>query len=104
MGGGIPHLDTSLKLEDLMPDNLSNGVVAGILARQTPQFSKETPREHHNLTAGWVINEVFMRCAPQGESLGMWLRREVSQPLGADVFLGLTNQELKRVADVTAFT
>ena len=44
--------------DDLMPDSLSNGVVASVLAKQTPQPPENTPREYHNLTAGWVINEV----------------------------------------------
>jgi len=102
--GGMPHLDTSLKLDDLMASSLCNGVVASVLARQTPQPPKNTPREYHNLTAGWIINEVFRRQAPNSETIGSWLRSEVSKPLGADVFLGLREAELSRVSDVTGFT
>ena len=44
--------------DDLKSSSLCNGVVASVLARQKPQPPKDTPREYHNLTAGWIMNEV----------------------------------------------
>jgi hypothetical protein len=35
---------------------------------------------------------------------GTWLRTEICGPLGADVYLGLTDKELGRVRDLTAFS
>jgi len=102
--GGIPHLHKSVCFEDLMPFNLSNGNVAKILAQQVPIYPVNTPREYHNLTAGWVINEVFRRQSPNNETIGTWLAREVAKPLQADVFLGITDEQDKRVANLTALT
>lgn len=102
--GGMPHLDTSLHLDDLMTTSLSNGSVASVLARQTPIMPVDTPREYHGLTAGWVMNEVFRRLSPDQSTLGTWLRREVAQPLQIDVHMGLSDTELSRVKDVTGFT
>jgi len=96
---GIPRLDTSLRLEDLHPSSLPSGHVASILSRQTPSHHPDTPREYHNLTAGWVCNEVFRRVS--GQSLGSWVRTHLSSPLAADVFLGL-EPELQRVHSLTA--
>merc|ERR1719228_2471135 len=42
--GGIPNMDTSVHLDDLLPHNLANGEVASILARQSPMHPLHTPR------------------------------------------------------------
>lgn len=102
---GIPHLDTSLRLEDLYPDSLHTGHVAQILVRQTPRLHPHTPREYHPLTAGWVCNEVFRRLSPGGVTLGSWIRSELSAPLKADVFLGsLEDTERSRIHNITALS
>ena len=100
--GGMPHLHTAINYQDLLPHNLSNGRVASILAQQRPLCPVSTPREYHNLTAGWVINEVFRRQAPASLSVGAWVAREVAAPLQADVYLGLPDSQLGRVSDLTA--
>ena len=96
--GGMPHLDTSLSLEDLLPSALGNGVAAEVLAKQNASMPVDTPREYHGLTAGWVIGEVVRRVS--GRSLGTWVREDVAGPLGADVFLGLQESELPKVRNV----
>jgi len=96
--GGMPHLDTSLTLADLLPNTLANGVAAGVLAKQNACMPIDTPREYHGLTAGWVIGEVVHRVS--GRTLGTWVREDVAKPLGADVYLGLREGELSRVKDV----
>jgi len=96
--GGMPHLDTSLSLEDLLPSALGNGVAAEVLAKQNASMPVDTPREYHGLTAGWVIGEVVRRVS--GRTLGTWVREDVAGPLGADVFLGLQESELPKVRDV----
>jgi len=96
--GGMPHLDTSLTLADLLPNTLANGIAAGVLAKQNACMPIDTPREYHGLTAGWVIGEVVHRVS--GRTLGTWVREDVAKPLGADVYLGLKEGELARVKDV----
>jgi len=100
--GGMPHLDTSLTLADLLPNTLGNGIVAGVLAKQNASMPIDTPREYHGLTAGWVIGEVVRRVS--GRTLGTWVREDVAKPLGADVYLGLREGELARVKDVTGLS
>lgn len=102
--GGMPHLDVGVSYEDLLPYNLSNGKVAAILAQQAPMYPAHTPREYHNQTAGWVINEVFRRQCPGGESIGPWLSRELATPLKADVFLGVPDSMLSRVSDLSGLS
>ena len=102
--GGMPHLHTAINYQDLLPHNLSNGRVASILAQQRSVCPVSTPREYHNLTAGWVINEVFRLAAPANLSVGAWLDREVAAPFQADVYLGLPDSLLARVSDLTALS
>ena len=102
--GGMPHLHQSISYEDLFPFNLSNGNVAKILEQESPLYPVNTPREYHNQTAGWVINEVFRRTSPNHDSIGVWLAREVSGPLQADVYLGVPDNLLTRIAPLTAMT
>ena len=100
--GGMPHLDSSLSLADLLPNNLGNGIAAEVLAKQNAKMPLDTPREYHNLTAGWVIGEVVRRVS--GKTLGVWVREDLAKPLGADVYLGLKEGELSRVKDVTGLS
>jgi len=100
--GGIPHLHKSISLADLLPSTLGNGVAASILAAQEATMPLDTPREYHGLTAGWVANEVFRRAT--ATSLGPWVREHLAKPLQADVYLGLGEEEMGRVRDVTALS
>ena len=102
--GGMPHLHLPVSYEDLMAANLANGKVAAVLAQQSPLYPVATPREYHNLTAGWVINEVFRRQAPNNESLGAWLDREIARPLAADVFMGTSSSVSERIATLSAMS
>ena len=102
--GGLPHLYHHVDYSDLLPHNLSNGRVAAVLSQQPPLYPVNTPREYHGLTAGWVINEVFRRQSPGNETIGAWLAREVAGPLKADVYLGLPDSLLPRVANLQAMS
>jgi len=102
--GGMPHLDTSVNLEDLLPHKLASGRVAAILAKQAPIYPLTTPREYHNLTAGWVINEVFRRQSPGNVTVGSWLDTEIAKPLDIDVFMPVPQQIMPRVKNLTAFS
>jgi len=102
--GGIPHLDTSVNLEDVLPHNLGNGNLTSLLARQAPMYPVNTPREYHNLTAGWVINEVFRRQSPGNVTIGTWLETEISKPLNIDVYMPVPQHRMSQVQNLTAFS
>eukprot|EP00092_Neocalanus_flemingeri_P004302 GFUD01004625.1.p1 GENE.GFUD01004625.1~~GFUD01004625.1.p1 ORF type:complete len:457 (+),score=129.58 GFUD01004625.1:76-1446(+) len=102
--GGLPHLDTSVQLDCLLPHNLANGTLATILAKQSPIFPLNTPREYHNLTAGWVINEVFRRQSPGNVTIGSWLETEITKPLEIDVFMPVSEEIMPRVKSLQAFS
>merc|ERR1719232_1596556 len=103
--GGMPHLHLPVSYEDLLPFNLTNGRVASILCQQEPIYPVDTPREYHNLTAGWVINEVFRRQSPNNESIGSWIDKEISKPLDVDVYCGVPDgKSYNRISSVSAMS
>lgn len=90
---GLVGIDAPITLEmlALRPDE-----VARILAAQAPCWAPDTDQGYHGVTYGLYAAELFRRIA--GESLGSFLQREITGPLGADVHLGLPEELDARVA------
>jgi CubicO group peptidase (beta-lactamase class C family) len=57
---------------------------------------------YHAATFGWLNGEVLRRIT--GMSVGRFIRSQISEPLGADVFVGLTEQEQARAAETIPFS
>lgn len=72
--------------------------VTQALARETPWWQPGTAHGYHVNTFGFLIGEVIRRAS--GLSVGTLLRKELSTPLGADVFIGLPSDLHNRVADL----
>jgi CubicO group peptidase (beta-lactamase class C family) len=68
------------------------------LATQTPWWEPGTASGYHALTQGYLIGEVVRRIT--GSSIGAWFASEVAKPLGADFFIGLPEDEDRRVSNV----
>lgn len=99
---GIAALDTTVDPADLHPDRLKQNALGEIIERQVPKFreGENQQREYHAITRGWIANEVFRRVEPNGRTMGEFLRTEISEPLGIDVYIGLKDEELERVNSV----
>jgi CubicO group peptidase (beta-lactamase class C family) len=67
------------------------------LEQSTLFWEPGTKTGYHAATFGWLNGEVLRRIT--GQSVGQFLRREIGEPLGADVWIGLSAQEQKRAAD-----
>jgi CubicO group peptidase (beta-lactamase class C family) len=65
------------------------------LASQTPVWEPGTKHGYHALTYGWLVGEVVRRAT--GNTLGEVLAKEVSGPLGLDLWIGLPEVEEPRV-------
>jgi len=100
--GGLANFDVSLKLEDLLADNIKQNRVGSIIEQQLQRFGlvDGNRREYHAITRGWILNEVFRRVDPAGRTIGEFLREDISRPLQADAFIGLKQEELARVSRV----
>ena len=76
---------------------LDHDVMAAALAAQPPWWPPGTAHGYHVNTWGFLVGEIVRRVT--GRTLGGVLRDDVAGPLGADVHLGLPDDEHGRVAE-----
>jgi CubicO group peptidase (beta-lactamase class C family) len=85
--------------EHLEPEGLADWErCTSMLAAQEPWWEPGTASGYHAVTQGYLIGEVVRRIT--GVSLGTWFASEVAAPLGADFFIGLPEEEDRRVSMV----
>lgn len=82
---GLPYLDAKLTLDDCV-DPSRRSVVVDAMEQQRPAWAPGEKQGYHALTYGLFVAELFERIA--GEPMGPFLRRELLEPLGSDVYLG----------------
>jgi CubicO group peptidase (beta-lactamase class C family) len=75
--------------------------IATALAAEPPAWEPGTKHGYHALTFGWLVGEVLRRIT--GMSPGAFFRKEVSEPLGLDIHIGLSDAEFKRLAKIIDF-
>ncbi|MFE0021138.1 serine hydrolase domain-containing protein [Amycolatopsis sp. NPDC059021] len=91
---GVPGWDTPITLEDLYDWD----TCTGLLAAQAPWWQPGTSSGYHAVTQGYLVGEVVRRVT--GQSLGTFLREQVTEPLGTDFHIGLPATEDDRVAEL----
>lgn len=94
---GLAWTDGSMSFEDA----LAWDPVVEALERQAPSWAPGTAHGYHATTFGWLVGEVVRRVS--GRSLGSYLREEITDPLGAELFVGLPASEERRVARLVSF-
>jgi CubicO group peptidase (beta-lactamase class C family) len=94
--GGLPGFAAPTTVEDLYDWTLC----CARLAAQAPAWPPGEATSYHACTYGYLAGEVFRRAV--GQSIGRFIAREMSAPLGADIFLGLPASEDHRVAPMIA--
>ncbi|MEV0686780.1 serine hydrolase domain-containing protein [Nocardia sp. NPDC050378] len=96
---GLSGLDRIVRLSEL-GDRES---LAHLLAAQQPMWEPGTRHGYHALTLGLYQSELLRRVDPAGRSLGRFFAEEIAAPVGADLFIGLPEDEpLDRVAQLSA--
>jgi CubicO group peptidase (beta-lactamase class C family) len=68
------------------------------LEKQEPAWKPGTWGAYNSINIGYLIGEVLRRVT--GESVGSFLRKEVTSKLGADYHIGLKPDEIARVSDM----
>jgi CubicO group peptidase (beta-lactamase class C family) len=93
---GIPQTPVGYTPEWLADwDRMCRGI-----ADLTPMFEPGQRTAYASLTYGHMVGEVIRRI--DGRPIGQFLREEICQPLGGiDVFLGVPDAELARIAVLT---
>ena len=72
--------------------------VAERLAQEAPVWEPGTAHGYHAVTIGVIEGELVKRIT--GRRIGAFLREEVAEPLGADIWIGLPESEEVRVASL----
>jgi len=69
-----------------------------LLAEQKPWWEPGTKSGYHTVTFGYLLGEVIRRITKK--TVGTFFQEEVAKPLGADFYIGLSEEEDYRVADL----
>jgi CubicO group peptidase (beta-lactamase class C family) len=93
--GGLLYLDTPLTLRDCIEPSRAD-VIRDALIRQRPAWTPGRGQGYHAITYGMYARELFERIT--GDELGAFLRRELFEPLGSDIYLGTPASLDARVA------
>ncbi len=89
---GLPALDRPMSFQDVVA---WQPVIAAIEDQQ-PLWPPGTAHSYHTLTYGWLIGEVIRRVS--GASPGAFLRAELSDVLGLDLWIGAPDDVIERAA------
>ena len=89
---GLATIERPLTLDDFeAPERVSAALEA-----QEPLWTPNSTQGYHAISWGPYAGELFRHVA--GERLGSFMRREIGEPFGADVYLGLPPDLDERVA------
>lgn len=98
---GLAQLDVSLSAPQLETLALKQNSVGRVLEAQSLRLPRAgSPREYHAVTRGWIANEIFRRIEPGRRTMGEFLREQISEPLGIDVYFDISADEARRLSRV----
>ncbi len=89
---GLAALDADLSREEV----LGWDPVIRAIEMQTPLWPPGTIHSYHTMTYGWLIGEVIRRIS--GASPGAFVRTELSDELGLDLWIGAPESAIARAA------
>jgi CubicO group peptidase (beta-lactamase class C family) len=75
--------------------------MAGMLEREAPFWDPGTRHGYHGITSAWTVGEMVHRST--SKRMGVFLRDEVTGPLGIDFWMGLPEEEESRVAPMIPY-
>ena len=99
---GLVNFSRSINTTDLLTPNIKQNRVGEIIEQESQRFASggTSRREYHAMTRGWIANELYRRVDPAGRTIGEYLREDLSDALGVDIFIGLEEAQLEQVAPV----
>ena len=89
---GLPDVDRPMTLDEA----LDWDTVTAALADSAPVWEPGTQHGYHAVTYGWLVGEVVRRVS--GRSVGQFFAEEVAAPLGLEFWIGLPDEQQRRVA------
>jgi len=101
---GLSSLNVSIEPRDLWRDNIKSNKIGQVLESHPLRFRRDTPREYHAITRGWIVNELFRRADPFGRTVGQFLSEDLCPAMEADVHIGLSEEQLGLRSPVIPFS
>jgi len=89
---GLPSVRTPLKAGAFYDYDY----MVEVLAKEAPFWKPGTRNGYHGITSAWTVGEMVHRST--AKRMGLFLRDEVTGPLGVDFWLGLPEEHEARVA------
>src|ERR1700722_1728316 len=75
--------------------------MTAMLEREAPFWDPGSRHGYHGITSAWTVGEMVHRST--GKRMGVFLRDEVTGPLGIDFWMGLPEEEEPRVAPMIPY-
>ena len=94
--GGLYTVEGSITLNEV----LEWDVITARLADTPPLFPPGSAHGYQALTFGWLAGEVLRRVS--GRGVGEFVRTEIAEPLGVEMWIGLPEELQPRVAHLMA--
>lgn len=91
---GLYTVDGDITLAEALDWN----TITSRLASTSPRWPIGSTHGYHALTYGWLAGELVRRVDPAGRSLGAFVRDEIVEPLGAQLWIGLPEELEPRVS------
>jgi CubicO group peptidase (beta-lactamase class C family) len=96
----LSHRAGLAAMDDLEPSILDHAAVAAALAEQPPNWLPDAHTHgYHARTYGFLIDELIRRLRP-GQTLGGYWQKAFGERLNLDLWIGLPDEQLPRVASV----
>lgn len=91
--------------EYLTPEKISDlDFMAEVLAKQKPAWKPGTRHGYHGTSLGFFQNELLRRVDPEHRTISKFLKEEIADKLGADLYIGLpADFDEDRIAEVAPF-
>merc|ERR1712179_119047 len=97
---GLPILSKTVPRDAFIVKNIKNNSIGKILEEENLMFKPGSKRDYHMMTRGLIANELVRRSDTKGRTIGEIMRKNISEPLQADVHLGLRPEEMNKAVDV----
>ena len=89
---GLPIVEGHLEFDDIF----ESAQLAAMLSTQAPIWPRGTIHGYHAFTFGALADALVRRIT--GRTVGRFLSDEIARPLGLDLYIGLPESEISRVA------
>ncbi|GMS94658.1 hypothetical protein PENTCL1PPCAC_16833, partial [Pristionchus entomophagus] len=95
---GLSYLDENLSVEDAM----DHKKISAMIENQKPHWPPGTQTGYHIYSHGWLLDQLIRRVDTKHRGIGQFVREELHDAHGVDFHVGLPNEEVVRVARLTA--